>query len=481
MAVTISQYIDAVQNPNGRFRTLTGIFPIPNESGEPRMHMNDICAGFDMVYRGEQVVLKCLHGANDKHRERLKGIATFSGLIDAGYITPYTYLEDEITVFDMAGKPHSHDILFHRKPEGDRMCDFIEKAAAGNDSISIAKFASALPALARWMWDNDFCAGSISARNITVTANSTPLLTDLTHAQRKRSVIDIRALCALEAALFCCACEPRLYKPFIEEHLTGRSKLITFAGILCELLEEEETSTLTGLLALLSTESPNYDEYVDYILDLADQLATEKPARIGSLSDMADALNNGQPTRPNITNAKGNTSKYTYIGELSCNMMRVFNGQTWCYLDYSGKVVIDGKFLDATDFEEGRAVVETADGYGMIDLKGDFAIPAIYDDIDWDSYNNIAIATKNGLSGIFSRAGEPVTDLIYDRILNCSEGLIPVKRNGTYGYIRKDGSTAIDFRYDDAFSFRDGVARVRRSGRELIIDTDGKEIDRIIK
>ena len=235
------------------------------------------------------------------------------------------------------------------------------------------------------------------------------------------------------------------------------------------------------MLALLSTECANYDEYVAYLLELASKLASEEPTRITSLSDMADDITNESDPNPQKPKTDFTAGKYTYVGEPNCNLMRAFDGEKWCYIDKTGKTAISGNFIDASDFEEDRAVVETPEGFGLIDTNGKFILPPSFDDLDWDSYNNIAIATKDGKSGIFSRSGEQLSPLCYDQILNCSEGLIPARKNGMYGYLGKDGSVAIDFKFDDVFSFRDGVARVKHSGHEILIDADGNEIDRIIK
>ena len=240
------------------------------------------------------------------------------------------------------------------------------------------------------------------------------------------------------------------------------------------------------MLAALSAASN--DEYVAYLFELAGQLASESPVRIGSLSDRADAIAGQECTDHCCSGhahdhaAKNNgLAKYTYLGESCCNLMRAFDGKRWCYVDKTGKQVISGGFIDAGDFEEGRAVVETAGGYGLIDSDGKFVVAPVYDDLDWDSYNNIATATKDGKSGLFSRTGEALTGLEYDHILNCSEGLIPAKRGKAYGYLDKSGTVAIDFVFEDAFGFRDGVARAKRSGHEIIIDREGREIDRIVK
>jgi hypothetical protein len=479
MTVTISQYIETLHKSTGRFRTLEGLYPVLDEQGEPQMQVGERCVDFEVVWRGEYYTLRCLLGANAKVGERLKDAALFTQLIETPYLLSLKYLEDEITVFDTSGTAQVRDVLLLPKPEGVRLSELMDEAAANNSGTAIQALGTGLAAMAKWLWNKDFSSGGVSSRTIFVYRGGTPVISDYTHAQRRRSLLDIRALAALEAAIYCAACEPRLISPMLAGGLTGRSKLIDLAAELCERLCDEETGTLTALLSLIGSEQSNYDEYAVYLLELATALAAEKPARIASLIDLADALcgESGfatiEPENP--------LGKYLCLGEMSCNLMRAFDGKRWCYVDKTGRAVIAGDFIDAADFEEGRAVVETPAGFGMIDTEGRFVIAPEYDDLDWDSYNNLVIATQAGLSGLFSRMGEQLTGLIYEQIMNCSEGLIPARRDGLYGYLAKDGSVAIDFVFGDAFGFTDGTARVRRSGHELIIDRNGIEIDRIIK
>ncbi len=171
--------------------------------------------------------------------------------------------------------------------------------------------------------------------------------------------------------------------------------------------------------------------------------------------------------------------KYSFIGPMQDMVMRVFDGTEWFYIDRHGEMAFPGSFVSATDFSEGRAVVETKKGYGLIGLNGRFVIEPKYDDIDWDSINNVAIVTEDGQSGLYSREGQQLTGLIYDQILAGSEGLFPARRNGKYSFIRRDGMTVIRPQFDDAYSFSDGFALVRVGNHEFLIDHDGNPIDDI--
>jgi hypothetical protein len=80
--------------------------------------------------------------------------------------------------------------------------------------------------------------------------------------------------------------------------------------------------------------------------------------------------------------------------------------------------------------------------YGVIDLKGGYLIPAVYDEIVYD--NN---AYK-------------------------------VKLNGKYGFINKEGSEVIPLKYDDAIrNFENGRARVKLNGEWFYINTKGERVE----
>lgn len=171
--------------------------------------------------------------------------------------------------------------------------------------------------------------------------------------------------------------------------------------------------------------------------------------------------------------------RYCDISEMCDGLMRARDGKEWVYLDKTGSQAFEGRFLSAGDFAEGRAVVEISSGFGLINVDGNIVIDPNFDDLEWDDVSNMAIVTRDGLSGLFDRAGQQVTDLIYDQILSGKEGLFPMKTGGKFGYLRKDGTIAIAAQFDDAYAFKDGFAMVRMGGDKYIIDTQGAVIQHV--
>ncbi len=169
--------------------------------------------------------------------------------------------------------------------------------------------------------------------------------------------------------------------------------------------------------------------------------------------------------------------RYDFIGEMREGMMRAKVGDEWVFLNKSGHEIFGKRFLGAGDFIEGRAVVETSTGFGLIDLDGEWVVDPICDDLEWDEVHNLAIVTRDGLSGLCDRCGKPMSEMIYEHILAGNEGYFPVRQGGKYGYLRADGVLTIEPQFDDAYGFRNGVAKVRLATEIYFIDIQGVRVE----
>ncbi len=76
--------------------------------------------------------------------------------------------------------------------------------------------------------------------------------------------------------------------------------------------------------------------------------------------------------------------KYVAVGPMRDERILICQDGLYGYLDCTGEVVIEPRFLWADDFREGRAEVELHNGFGLIDKMGKFIVEARYDGIDYD-------------------------------------------------------------------------------------------------
>ena len=157
--------------------------------------------------------------------------------------------------------------------------------------------------------------------------------------------------------------------------------------------------------------------------------------------------------------------------------------------------------------ELGRARVEIAGKWGVIDSEFNIIIPALYDYI-WPFLNNLAVVSLYGKYGIINLKGEEVFPTIYDEIRLQTNNLIAINLNHEFGYkdikgkdiiplgkyydnqwIAHDGFSKISYHnkyekkkkngtiiapiYDDATSFENGFAEVLYNNQWFCIDKYG--------
>lgn len=108
-----------------------------------------------------------------------------------------------------------------------------------------------------------------------------------------------------------------------------------------------------------------------------------------------------------------------------------------CYIDISGKILLETNFIGTSFFYDGRSAVLVDNKVGFIDKKGNIVINPRFDE-----------------AGLFS------------------EGLCAVKMEGKWGYIDIEGNIIIEPSYYAVGKFSEGIAGVQavRSGDIMYID-----------
>ncbi len=469
MAVHLSNIIESILNPNGRFRTLDGIYGIRDKDGEPAMTLGELTADFDTVWNGGQYTLRCFLRPEGRNAE-LRDISVFTRHIECSFLTPHLFLEGEMLVFDTTDKPVYVDVVLQEKPGGQRLDQYLKETAGSGDRKTVHALMDDLSGMAEWLTANDFSHRNICARHIYVEPDKGLKLVNYCRGSRKRSHDDLMSLAALSAALYIASCQPELYGEIIHDKILKVSGLRKLTAIIADIMSREDARALKDVLALMAagTETPGEE-----LCRAIRRLASTKPRSYEALEKIAAQLRNRNAGAGDVAER----GKYSFIGQMNDMVMRVFDGTEWFYIDRHGGKAFPESFISASDFSEGRAVVETKTGYGLIGLDGRFAIEPLYDDIDWDSINNVATVTVDGLSGLYDREGQSLTGLIYDHILPEGGGLYAVRINGKYGYIRRDGLVKIRPQFDNAGSFDNGCARVSIANHEFLIDTGGNRID----
>ena len=151
---------------------------------------------------------------------------------------------------------------------------------------------------------------------------------------------------------------------------------------------------------------------------------------------------------------------------------RAYRGGYWYYITLDNRVIpTERPLLAAFDFYEGRAVVRTERGYGLIDNSGKWIMRDRWSDMAWHGSENIATASADGIWHIYNRSGQQLSTIGAEWMGDAGEGFVVGRRGSKYAYYSTSGKLLGDFIYDQAGSFNDGVALVERRGSRYYIDT----------
>jgi len=147
------------------------------------------------------------------------------------------------------------------------------------------------------------------------------------------------------------------------------------------------------------------------------------------------------------------TYPYAYVGALGDGLLpfrKEANGR-YGYIDEKGAVVIQPSFTGAFAFQEGRAVVNTAEdyknSYGLIDKSGRYVIRPGYNDIRQIGEKRVALG----------------------KALNPEQPYI----GSVYAIATDDGNVLTEFRYYDVGDFHQGLASVNDLRQTFFIDRSG--------
>jgi len=156
------------------------------------------------------------------------------------------------------------------------------------------------------------------------------------------------------------------------------------------------------------------------------------------------------------------------------------------------------KLLEASDFVQGYAIVETPDDNGntyssytrMIDSTGQFVTSKKFAKMRFFKEGLAVVKEKNSKDedyidkfGYMTKSGEYAITPRYNYANDFSEGLASVgiksvftKGKLKWGFIDYKGNYVVPAIYDDAGSFKNGIARVNLDGKWGYINKKGEEI-----
>lgn len=156
------------------------------------------------------------------------------------------------------------------------------------------------------------------------------------------------------------------------------------------------------------------------------------------------------------------------------------------YINRTGKVIIQPKFIEAKRFYENRAAVIMKDKkgdekWGIIDNKGNALVEPVYDKIENYS-DGVARVWLDGKYGYVDTEGKLVIKPKFSWAGEFHEGFAVVRDTengpgypqGLFGYIDKKGNWVIEPKFDWAYDFSEGLAPVQIGDRCGYINNKGE-------
>ncbi len=461
MSVSISQYIDALENPAGRFRTLGGIYPLRNTDGTPSLRAHRRYVDFDILAPSGRAVLRAPLGSEHSLCE-MRILAARLARMRSPYLLPFEFREAEMTVFDSSMNPKQIDVCVQVLPPHSSLEEFLQQQSASGSTAQIERIIPQLTELVFWAHRNSI--GLTPSAVIVTQSGNGP-------AVRMVSIPKIDLSSQVIAATLATLLMPHSYAQFGRRILLHPRAMAESAGIISAALRgtayEEIAAMASGCdRASLDAILGHVGAYTHEDFCNMGKLLAANPAP--ALQPICDAA---QHEAPDIF------SHYYWTDRTGEDIVCAMDSDGWKYVDAQGRPVFPQTFRYAMPFREGRAEVETETGKGLIDRQGRYVLPPEYEEVSWDEYHGVAVVMRYGKWSLKNRDGKPVGREHFDYLGDFSEGLDVAMRDGKWGFVNLSGQVVVPLKYDDASSFSDGAARVSENGREFTIDRSGRQTD----
>lgn len=458
---SISQWIDTVANPHGRFRTL-GEFEAERDAyGNIRFTAGNSAAVFPVVSKanGRRMLLKCF--IKDA-RNRKPVYDMVSGSCDP-LLSPTGLRQDEAYVYDELGNGGFYDTAVGEWVEGNTLETEIRRAAREYGAPRFAELAAIFDELAAELLSRDWAHGDLKPDNIIITSEDSAVLIDYDAmyvpdgeptgeigtpgyqhpartAEHYGPFLDDYPAALISASLHALALNPELYAKFHkgdglifnpEEVCAGRSE--AYDEVL-ELFADHGEYALYGLALTLKSPTPE-------ILDLRGKL--------------------------NI-----NTAPHTVVTNDKPKLYE--SSGLWGYSTGSENITLP-IFGEAFEFSENLGVAKLRGSWHVIDTSGRkvFGTDA---DILKPFGCGLAAFRRDGKWGYLDDTGTVAVEPRFDRAGTMHEGMAAVCADGKYGFINRSGDMVIDAAYDRARGFRNGQAEVQLDGETFCINLSGERI-----
>ncbi|WP_281989922.1 WG repeat-containing protein [Aquimarina aggregata] len=187
-----------------------------------------------------------------------------------------------------------------------------------------------------------------------------------------------------------------------------------------------------------------------------------------------------------LININGDVLLYPKYDEISGyfhnGYMRIRNKGMMGIVDEKGNLAVPIIYEDISDIKNDLFLAKYKKKWGMINIKNQTIIPFEYEKIRHFKEELAQVSIKGSI-GYIDRANQRVIEPDYDfNVLgDFNDGLALVKKNKKYGFINKKGEIIIPIVYTNGLPFNEKQALVEKDGMSHIINRKGEKNVKIIK
>lgn len=174
----LQEYIEAIKFAEDNFEALKLLRPVLGEDGEPIMSSGNFAVVFKMknVLTDKFYAIKCFLRDQEGREEAYRMISEVLSDVNSSYITPITYIENELFVDSKATDETEFPVLLMDWVEGKTLDKYIRENL--DDQYALEMLAYQFSRLAMWLLPQPFAHGDLKPDNIIVREDGTLTLVD---------------------------------------------------------------------------------------------------------------------------------------------------------------------------------------------------------------------------------------------------------------------------------------------------------------
>lgn len=174
----LQEYIEAIKFAEDNFEALKHLRPVLGDDGEPIMSSGNFAVVFKMknVLTDKFYAIKCFLRDQEGREEAYRMISEVLSDVNSSYLTPITYIENELFVDSKVTQETEFPVLLMDWVEGKTLDKYIRENL--DDQYALEMLAYQFSRLAMWLLPQPFAHGDLKPDNIIVREDGTLTLVD---------------------------------------------------------------------------------------------------------------------------------------------------------------------------------------------------------------------------------------------------------------------------------------------------------------